>query len=102
VFAPILVMDLVVGQLFRDIAIALSVAVLLSLVVSITVVPALANRLLSDDTHLIADRRRLPVVDPLARGFVRAVTGFTSAVIGNRALGALVIVTICGITGLST
>ena len=42
VFAPILVMDLVVGQLFRDIAVALSVAVLLSLIVSITVVPALA------------------------------------------------------------
>ena len=58
VFAPILVMDLVVGQLFRDIAVALSVAVLLSLVVSITVVPALANRLIGDGTQEKANRLR--------------------------------------------
>ncbi|MDP7599940.1 MAG: efflux RND transporter permease subunit, partial [Rhodospirillales bacterium] len=36
VFVPILVMKLEVGQLFRDIAVAISVAVLLSLIVSIT------------------------------------------------------------------
>ncbi|MFX4222779.1 MAG: efflux RND transporter permease subunit [Thalassobaculum sp.] len=46
VFIPILVMQLEVGQLFRDIAVAISVSVLLSLLVSVTVVPALASRLL--------------------------------------------------------
>lgn len=40
VFIPILVMQLEVGQLFRDIAVAISVSVLLSLLVSVTVVPA--------------------------------------------------------------
>ena len=46
VFIPILVMQLEVGQLFRDIAVAISVSVLLSLLVSVTVLPALANRVL--------------------------------------------------------
>ncbi len=46
VFAPILVVQLEVGQLFRDIAVAISVAVILSLIVAITLIPALANRLL--------------------------------------------------------
>ncbi len=46
VFIPILVMELEVGQLFRDIAVAISVSVLLSLLVSVTVLPALSNRVL--------------------------------------------------------
>jgi HAE1 family hydrophobic/amphiphilic exporter-1 len=102
VFAPILVMDLVVGQLFRDIAIALSVAVLLSLIVSITVVPALANRLLSKDNHKAETTRRIPVVDPMAGGFVRFVTGYTRFVISRKWMAAFVVIAICGVTGFGT
>lgn len=47
VFIPLLVMDLEVGQLFRDIAVAISVSVLLSLVVAVTLIPALSNWLLA-------------------------------------------------------
>ena len=50
VFIPILVMQLEAGQLFRDIAVAISVAVMLSLLVSITVIPALSKRLLREST----------------------------------------------------
>jgi len=46
VFIPILLIQLEAGQLFRDLALAICVAVLLSLVVSITVIPCLAARLL--------------------------------------------------------
>ena len=46
VFIPILLIEDEVGQLFRDIAIALSVSVFLSMLVAITVVPAAAARLL--------------------------------------------------------
>ncbi len=46
VFVPILLIQDEVGQLFRDIAIALSVSVFLSMIVAITVVPAAAARLL--------------------------------------------------------
>ena len=102
VFAPILVMNLVVGQLFRDIAVALSVAVLLSLIVAMTVVPALANRLLSDRISDDANRLPLPVIDPLARAFVRAVTGFTKFVVGNRFAALCTVALVCGVTGIAT
>ena len=46
VFVPILVMELEAGQLFRDIAVAISVSVVLSLVVASTVIPSLASRIL--------------------------------------------------------
>ncbi|MFM7050606.1 MAG: efflux RND transporter permease subunit [Planctomycetota bacterium] len=46
VFIPILLIEDEIGQLFRDIAIALSVSVFLSMVVAVTVVPAAASRLL--------------------------------------------------------
>ncbi|MEO0401852.1 MAG: efflux RND transporter permease subunit [Pseudomonadota bacterium] len=48
VFVPILIMQLEVGQLFRDIAVAISVSVLLSLVVAVIEIPTLASRLLSE------------------------------------------------------
>ena len=46
VFAPILVMELEVGQLFRDIAVSVSVSVGVSLIVAVTLIPALTSRLL--------------------------------------------------------
>ena len=49
VFIPLLLMDRTAGQIFRDIAVAISVAVILSLLVSITVIPSLANKLLGRD-----------------------------------------------------
>ena len=89
VFIPILVMKLEVGQLFRDIAVAISVAVLLSLIVSITVLPALARYLLgetnaSEDKSLT--RMRLPVIDRAADAFIKLVMGFIRRVVRNRAL----------------
>lgn len=48
VFVPILIMELEAGQLFRDIAVAIAVSVLLSLLVSVTVIPALSKRLLRE------------------------------------------------------
>ncbi len=46
VFVPILFVEEEAGQLFRDIALAISASVALSLVVSVTVIPALAAKLL--------------------------------------------------------
>ncbi|MEN0020045.1 MAG: efflux RND transporter permease subunit, partial [Planctomycetota bacterium] len=46
VFIPILLIEEEAGQLFRDIALAVCAAVLLSLVVSVTVIPAAAARLM--------------------------------------------------------
>jgi HAE1 family hydrophobic/amphiphilic exporter-1 len=46
VFLPVVFVQDEAGQLFRDIAIAISVAVALSLLVSVTVIPTLATRIL--------------------------------------------------------
>lgn len=99
VFIPILVMEMEVGQLFRDIAVALSVSVLLSLLVAITVIPALANRLLGKDDDKGISRIRIPVIDDLAGLFVRLAVGFTRRVTTNRLLALTMVVVICGSTG---
>ncbi|NRD53047.1 multidrug efflux RND transporter permease subunit [Corallococcus exiguus] len=46
VFIPLLLMQGIVGRLFREFAITLSVAILMSLVVSLTVTPVMCSRLL--------------------------------------------------------
>ena len=102
VFVPILIMELEVGQLFRDIAVAISVAVLLSLVVSITVIPALANRLLRGNLEEIRTRRRLPVIDGLAERFVRAVLGYTRLVVRSKFVALGSVAAIIGLAALAT
>jgi hydrophobic/amphiphilic exporter-1 (mainly G- bacteria), HAE1 family len=51
VFLPIVFIQEEAGQLFRDIALAISAAVVLSLVVSTTVIPTAASRLFRRRTH---------------------------------------------------
>ncbi len=48
VFIPILIMELEAGQLLQDIAVAISVSVIMSLIVSATVLPALTSWILSN------------------------------------------------------
>ncbi len=101
VFIPILVMELEVGQLFRDIAVAISVSVLLSLVVSITVIPALSKRIFKTRGHGKEQagvyRLPLPGIDHLARAFVAGVMGFVQAVVRNRALAFGVVATVTAV-----
>jgi HAE1 family hydrophobic/amphiphilic exporter-1 len=105
VFIPILVMELEAGQLFRDIAVALSVAVILSLIVAITVVPSLSNRLLGNiggdapKTNPKAKpkpRFRIPVVDDLATLFVTQTLAFTRRITKSRGLAIGVVGGLCG------
>ncbi len=110
VFIPILVMEQEVGQLFRDIAVAISISVILSLLVSITVIPALSNRFLTSQmdggrkvsdifpfsivswlfTHTIG-----PVLDGFGRLFAAAVVGLTRAVVASRLLSFVIV---CSVT----
>ncbi|MFQ5988420.1 MAG: efflux RND transporter permease subunit [Candidatus Methylomirabilales bacterium] len=83
VFIPIIFVKEEAGHLFRDIAIAISTAVALSLIVSLTVVPMLSARLLvlSPEAHnpharrsfwRILDRLRL---DEYGAAFIQAIVG---------------------------
>ncbi len=102
VFAPILMLELQVGQLFRDIAVALSVSVMLSLIVSVTVIPALSKKLLTKVAKGGAGRMSIPGVDHLARLFVRALMGFTGIVVRSKIAAFVVVCSLVGGTALFT
>ena len=90
VFIPILTMELEAGQLFRDIAVAISVSVVLSLLVAVTVIPALSSRLLDKGFRL--EGIRIPVLDDFAAGFAWCVKKYTQAVNASREFGLLVVI----------
>ena len=86
VFIPILVMELEAGQLFRDIAVAISVSVVLSLVVAVTVIPALSSRLLAGGkSHLRI--LPLPIIDHFGRFFSWLMSGYAGLTVRFRLLG---------------
>jgi len=96
VFIPILVMELEAGQLFRDIAVAISVAVVLSLVVSITVIPALSSKLLSNKMNQDGKPRRIRLflIDSLAGLFSSAIMAFAKLVVKSRVVALLIAVSV--------
>ena len=101
VFIPILVLKLEVAQLFRDIAVAISVAVLLSLLVAVTVIPALGSRLLAK-RGTGAGRLSLPGLDAAARGLTRAFVGYAAVVARSRVAAVLIVVAVCGAASAAT
>src|SRR5262249_32330290 len=72
VFIPILLMGGVVGRLFREFAVTLSVAVLVSLVVSLATTPMMCARLLTQD----AGRRANLIARGLERLFDWQIAGY--------------------------
>ena len=73
VFIPIMFIQEQTGQLFRDIAIAISVSVILSLLVSITVIPSASSKYLS--AKGAESLERLRIMSRLL-GFAGRVSGF--------------------------
>jgi len=102
VFIPIMVMKLDVGQLFRDIAVAISVAVVLSLIVSVTVIPALSHRLLQRGVAASGGGLRLPGFDHLARAFMAGLMGLTRAVVRVKTLAVFVVVVVTSVCAWGT
>jgi HAE1 family hydrophobic/amphiphilic exporter-1 len=98
VFIPILIMDLEVGQLFRDIAVAISVSVLLSLLVAVTLIPALSNGLLggvkSENKGL-----RVPMLDDFAAWFTRFWTGYAKFVVRQKFFAVSLVALIVTVAG---
>jgi len=74
VFIPIFFMPGVIGLLFHEFAVVVGLAIIVSAFVSLTLVPMLASRYLTDDTH-----KKPPgaVVRSFARGFDRLLAGYT-------------------------
>ena len=103
VFIPLLVLKLQAGQLFRDIAVAISVSVLLSLIVAITVIPALTSRLVgkaSDNQAWV--KRRIPIIDDFAEWFVDNTLRLIRMIICSKPIAASVVVFLCGLAAAAT
>ena len=98
VFIPILIMDLEVGQLFRDIAVAISVSVMLSLLVAVTLIPALSNGLLggvkSENSGF-----RVPLLDDFASWFTRIWTGYARFVVRQKFFAVALVALIVTVAG---
>lgn len=94
VFVPLLVMELEVGQLFRDIAVAISVAVTLSLFVAITLIPAMSKRFLSGDMTDKYKQRPIPVLDDLAAGFSKLFVGLAEKMSASRMVSIVVVIVV--------
>ncbi len=93
VFVPILFVREEAGQLFRDIALAISCAVGLSLIVAITLIPSMAAKLLgAGDAAVRARTSGLNGLDASARGFTKWVTDTVYWLCGStrRRLGVVV------------
>ena len=91
VFIPVLLLTLPVGQLFRDIGIAISVSVLISVVVSVTVIPALAARLLRGPQDRYVRLLPIPGLDHLAGGFARLVVSYARLCVRRSLVGVLAV-----------
>ena len=66
VFIPILLMGGIVGRLFREFAVTLSVAILVSLVISLTTTPMMCSRLLK---HATRRERTAGSIEPARSAF---------------------------------
>lgn len=95
VFVPIVFVQEEAGQLFRDIAIAISSAVALSLLVSITVIPTLSSKILGEIRRTEAPRIRRWSIYSLASRFSNGVASFVYWICGRVAtrLGLAVVMT---------
>ncbi|MEM7496875.1 MAG: efflux RND transporter permease subunit [Pseudomonadota bacterium] len=91
VFIPILVMELEAGQLFRDIAVAISVSVMLSLVVAVTVLPALSSRLLASRKGAALKIVPVPLIDHFGRLFAWLIRQYARLTVRFRLVGLLAV-----------
>ncbi len=94
VFVPIIMLDLPVGQLFRDIGIAISVSVLISVVVSVTVIPALASKLLAGRSDRFQNMRPIPILGWTAKLISSLVVRFASYTTRNRKISLLTVISL--------
>lgn len=96
VFLPVLFVEQEAGQLFRDIALAISAAVGLSLLVSVTLIPTAAARILSEEQGQSGGQHTAPTgwlwnvllapLDRLAGGLVSAVVRINRVLLGSVVL----------------
>jgi HAE1 family hydrophobic/amphiphilic exporter-1 len=99
VFIPVAFVEEEAGRLFRDIAIAVSAAVGISLIVSVTLIPSLAARVLRVARNEQERSRFGRVIAGLSRPFARVVDGIMAVskmILGRRIVEISVIAALTG------
>ena len=91
VFIPILLLDLPVGQLFRDIGIAISVSVLISVIISITLIPTVSARILDNFPKKQEKKFAIKYIDNIASRFAIAIRQYASWSTSSLKSGLLVV-----------
>ncbi len=76
VFIPVLMIDLPIGQLFRDIAVAISVSVIISVLVSLSLIPTMANFFLRKKDSSKDKITKLPAIDNLSLRFRKMILNY--------------------------
>lgn len=118
VFLPVIFVQEEAGQLFRDIALAISAAVGLSLIVSVVVIPAAASRIIGRGLRRVDGKLRgvphpkgtatdkeeyhglAAVIASVGEGFTRLITGINQIIQTNvftRLVTIAVLVAACGV-----
>ena len=100
VFIPLLFMGGIVGRLFREFAVTLSVAVMISLVLSLTMTPMLCAWFLRPHVGE-GERREGRVSRVLERGYQRIERGYAAALDWALAMKPLVILLLLAVIGLT-
>ena len=95
VFLPVIFVEEEAGQLYSDIAVAISASILMSMLVAITLVPAAAGRFL----RLPPPGRRPPLLSRLGAGFGRGVLSGVHWICGGVARSLMVIALVLGTAG---
>jgi len=102
VFLPVLFVQEEAGQLFRDIAVAVSAAVLISLVVSVTLIPSLSARILSSSVSAAGapqTQHRWRVLSGIlgwGEQLSRRIAGFTYWLSGSGVLRVVAVLVLAG------
>lgn len=91
VFLPIIILQLPVGQLFRDIGVAISVSVLISVLVSVTVIPALSSVMLNHRSFKPDTLITIPIIDAIGSGFKAIVLRHANAMLDAPRRGIILI-----------
>ncbi|XDZ65771.1 efflux RND transporter permease subunit [Alphaproteobacteria bacterium LSUCC0684] len=89
VFLPVVILKIPVGQLFRDIGIAISISVLISVLISVTIIPSIAAVLLNRREYSTSPSWRLPIIDDIARVFRAMVIFYARKVTASSRSGLL-------------
>ena len=97
VFVPILLMGGVVGRLFREFTITLSVAIMVSLVISLTTTPMMCARFLGRQVH----RAPSLLFRISERGFDRLLGAYERTLDGALARGPLMLLILAATVGLN-